>query len=74
MTSTERRSCDRFHGGTHGTFHAFAACLLLSFSAVSAEPSAAFNDGIDGTDPNFVTASLLEMSLGVLLEGGAIWR
>ena len=33
-----------------------------------------FSDGIDRTDPNFVTASLLVMSPGVLLEGGAIWR
>ena len=60
----------------HAT-HAGLPCLLSAFLvAVSlsvAQPDG-FNDGIDRTDPNFVTASLLVMSPGVLLEGGAIWR
>ena len=48
-------------------------CALISsvYSVSAAEPAAAFgNDGIDRTDPNFVTASLLVMSQGLLLEGG----
>ena len=67
MTSAERGIRGVFNGGMHGFFHALAACLVLSFAALpatAAEPSAAFSDGIDRTDPNFVTASLLVMSPG----------
>ena len=41
-------------------------CLCTTFLSVHAEkPNVAFgNDGIDRTDPNFVTASLLVMSPG----------
>ena len=53
------------HGGSHGFYHAilvFFATILSTFSAPAANPPDAFNDGIDRTDPNFVTASLLVMS------------
>ena len=42
---------------------AVAALVFAGFSA-AAEPSDGFNDGIDRTDPNFVTASLLVASPG----------
>ncbi|MBQ6339142.1 MAG: DUF4105 domain-containing protein [Kiritimatiellae bacterium] len=38
--------------------------IAVSLAAVAQSPNAAFNDGIDRTDPNFVTASLLVMSPG----------
>ena len=43
----------------------FLAFALSAFSALGGiTPNDAFNDGIDRTDPNFVTASLLVMSPG----------
>ena len=43
----------------------FLAFALSAFSALGGiTPNDAFNDGIDRTDPNFVTASLLVMSSG----------
>ena len=48
----------------HGTIYATVACFSLLFCAFAANPPATFNDGIDRTDPNFVTASLLVMSPG----------
>ena len=48
--------------------HASLLCLLTSFlvsvSLAAANPPDGFNDGIDRTAPNFVTASLLVMSPG----------
>ena len=46
--------------GSHGFYHAivvFFAMIFSVFSAPAANPPDAFNDGIDRTDPNFVTAS-----------------
>ena len=54
------------HDVSHGVSHAISLCFALLFS-VLASPAAqpdGFNDGIDRTDPNFVTASLLVMSPG----------
>ena len=48
----------------HGIVYATAACFSLLFCTFAANPPATFNDGIDRTDPNFVTASLLVMSPG----------
>ena len=42
----------------------FCAILLLSLTASAQQQTAEFNDGIDRSDPNFVTASLLIMSPG----------
>jgi len=64
------------HDGSHGLLHAILVLFAMIFSATSAlaaNPSDGFNDGIGRTDPNFVTASLLVMSSGVffsLFEGG----
>ena len=55
------------HDGSHGVIHAillFFAVIFLVIPATAANPSDGFNDGIDRTDPNFVTASLLVMSPG----------
>lgn len=41
---------------------AILPAFLVAVSLSAAQPDG-FNDGIDGTDPNFVTASLLVMSL-----------
>ena len=57
-----------------GFIASFLALAISTFSAFGGiVPSDDFNDGIDRTDPNFVTASLLVMSPGVffsLFEGG----
>ena len=50
------------HAGLFCLLSAFLA--VVSLSAVAQSPNAAFNDGIDRSDPNFVTASLLVMSPG----------
>ena len=48
-----------------GLLYLLSAFLaVVSLSAVAQSPNAAFNDGIDRSDPNFVTASLLVMSPG----------
>ena len=55
------------HDGSHGFIHAILlsfAVIFLVIPATAANPSDGFNDGIDRTDPNFVTASLLVMSPG----------
>ena len=55
------------HDVSHRLSYAVALCFALVFSGLAspaAKPSDGFNDGIDRTDPNFVTASLLVMSPG----------
>ena len=55
------------HDGSHGVIHATPILFAVIFSVISAtaaNPSDGFNDDIDRTDPNFVTASLLVMSPG----------
>ncbi|MBQ6139964.1 MAG: hypothetical protein IJI54_01670 [Kiritimatiellae bacterium] len=69
MTTTIRKTFSKMTAKAAAILPAFLVAVSLS----AAQPDG-FNDGIDGTDPNFVTASLLVMSPGVLLEGGAIWR
>lgn len=55
----------RFRGVSHGVCHAIGVCVSLVFSAFAdLNAPAAFNDGIDRSDPSFVTASLLVMSPG----------
>ena len=56
--------------GSPPAIHVGLLCLLSAFLAVGSlsfaaqSPDASFNDGIDRSDPNFVTASLLVMSPG----------
>ena len=69
MTTTIRKTFSKMTAKAAAILPAFLVAVSLS----AAQPDG-FNDGIDGTDPNFVTASLLVMSPVVLLEGGAIWR
>ena len=69
MTTTIRKTFSKMTARTAAILTAFLVAVSLS----AAQPDG-FNDGIDRTDPTFVTASLLVMSPGVLLEGGAIWR
>ena len=55
----------RFRGVSYGVCHAIGVCVSLVFSAFAdLNAPAAFNDGIDRSDPSFVTASLLVMSPG----------
>ena len=54
-----------FRPSAHSAIAIFLAFALSAFSALGGiTPNDAFNDGIDRTDPNFVTASLLVMSPG----------
>ena len=46
------------------SFLQFCAISLLSLTTAAQQQPAEFNDGIDRSDPNFVTASLLIMSPG----------
>ena len=49
---------------THASLLCLLTAFLVSVSLAAATPPDAFNDGVDRTDPNFVTASLLVMSPG----------
>ena len=68
MKTTIRNTYSKMTARTAAILPAFLVAVSLS----AAQPDG-FNDGIDRTDPNFVTASLLVMSPGVffsLFEGG----
>ena len=58
MKTTIRKTFSKMTARTAATLPAFLVAVPL------AAPPDGFNDGIDRTAPNFVTASLLVMSLG----------
>ena len=68
MPHSNNDNYGRYRDRSYGTFHTVVVCyalISLAFSAFAElKPPATINDGIDRSDSNFVTASLLVMSLG----------
>ena len=68
MLHSHNDNYGRYRDRSYGMFHTVVVCcalISLAFSAFAElKPPATINDGIDRSDSNFVTASLLVMSLG----------